>query len=300
MQADYETKSGGKRLRGIVAQNSAGQPLITVITVVFNGAKDLEPTIFSVLNQSYANVEYIVIDGGSTDGTLDLLRKYENSIDYWLSEPDRGVYDAFNKACRLITGEWTVFLGAGDMLYDTGVLALISEAVQVVGVKTEIVYGNVCLTNSANRLVTMRNQPWSQMQGKWWCGRPWLPHHQGVFHRKQILSTETPFDISYRIAADSKLLYSSIKRTQPVSVDVNVAIAPVGGISTNPKYSMAEINEVIRINREFGFTNYHQQLWCYLKCVSKNVIYRLVGDAVTKLCIDKYRWLTGRERIWKE
>jgi hypothetical protein len=137
------------------------------------------------------------------------------------------------------------------------------------------------------------------MQDKWLGARPWLPHHQGVFHRKRIFSTETPFDISYRIAADSKLLYSSITRAQPVFVDVIVAVAPVGGISTDPKYSMAGINEVVRINREFGFTNYRQQIWCYLKCVSKSVIYRIVGDNVTKLCIDRYRWLTGRESIWK-
>ena len=299
MQILHSPICGGKRLKGIVAKNSADQPLVTVITAVFNGVKDLETTILSVLNQSYANVEYIVIDGGSTDGTLDLLRKYENSIDYWLSEPDSGVYDAFNKACRLITGEWAVFIGAGDMLYDESVLTLISEAVQRVDINTEIVYGNVCITNGASRLMTMQNREWSQMQDKWLGARPWLPHHQGVFHRKRILSTKAVFDINYKIAADSKLLYSSIARAKPVFVDVTVAAASVGGISTNPQYTMNFMNEVNRINREFGFINYRRQSWSYVKCILKSIIYRLFGDSGSKQCIDMYRWLTGREKIWR-
>lgn len=299
MQTDLASKCGGKRLKGIIADGTEGQPLITVITVVFNGAKDLEPTILSVLNQSYANVEYIVIDGGSTDGTLDLLRKYENSIDFWLSEPDSGVYDAFNKACHLITGEWTIFLGAGDVFHNTKVLSLISEVMHGVSIDTEIIYGKVCHTSGGTLPVETFNWPWSQMRNRWRNGRPMLPHHQGVFHRKHVLSIQAPFDTSYRIAADSKLLYCSIRRAQPVFADAIVTIALLGGISTDPKYFMAAANEVIRVNREFGFTNYRQQLWCYLKAVSKSAIYKLGGDAICKLCVDNYRWLTGRERMWR-
>jgi cellulose synthase/poly-beta-1,6-N-acetylglucosamine synthase-like glycosyltransferase len=79
-------------------------PLVTIITVVFNGEKYLEQTIQSVINQAYDNVEYIVIDGGSTDGTVDIIRKYENQIDYWVSEPDGGLYHAINKGITLCMG----------------------------------------------------------------------------------------------------------------------------------------------------------------------------------------------------
>ena len=78
-------------------ENIVYLPLISIITVVFNGAKHLEETILSILNQSYPNIEYIIIDGGSTDGTLDIIKKYENYIDYWISEPDNGIYDAMNR-----------------------------------------------------------------------------------------------------------------------------------------------------------------------------------------------------------
>ncbi|MCX7738944.1 MAG: glycosyltransferase [Hydrogenothermaceae bacterium] len=88
-------------------------PLITVITVVFNGEKYLEETIQSVINQTYPNVEYIIIDGGSADKTLDLINKYERYIDYWVSEKDKGIY-AWNKVLTLSFGHWLSFLGSDD------------------------------------------------------------------------------------------------------------------------------------------------------------------------------------------
>jgi glycosyltransferase involved in cell wall biosynthesis len=91
-------------------------PLISIVTVVLNGAATLERTIQSVAQQVFRDYEYLVIDGGSTDGTVDLLRKYESSITYWKSEPDEGLYDAMNKAVRQARGQWLLFLGADDLL----------------------------------------------------------------------------------------------------------------------------------------------------------------------------------------
>lgn len=92
-------------------------PLITVITVVYNGVKYLEETIQSVINQTYPNVEYIIIDGGSTDGTVDIIKKYEDYIDYWVSERDKGIYDAMNKGIMCSTGEIIGIINADDYLY---------------------------------------------------------------------------------------------------------------------------------------------------------------------------------------
>lgn len=100
-------------------------PLITVITVVFNGVKTIEETIQSVVNQTYPNIEYIIIDGGSTDGTLDIIKKYEDAIDYWVSEPDNGIYDAMNKGIYLAMAEWINFMNTGDKFFDKQVLNLI-------------------------------------------------------------------------------------------------------------------------------------------------------------------------------
>lgn len=113
---------GGLRTKGIQKISEPEKPLITVVTVVFNGEKTLEQTIQSVVNQTYDNVEYIVIDGASTDRTLDIIKKYEDRIDYWQSEPDKGIYDAMNKGIGLANGDFLIFLGADDLLFSPNLM----------------------------------------------------------------------------------------------------------------------------------------------------------------------------------
>ena len=105
---------GGLRTKGYFKSLNSQKPLITIITVVYNNQKDIEETILSVINQSYNNIEYLIIDGGSEDNTVDIIKKYDNSIDYWISEKDNGIYDAMNKGCRLATGAGLCFLNSGD------------------------------------------------------------------------------------------------------------------------------------------------------------------------------------------
>ena len=90
-------------------------PLISVITAVFNGEAHLEETIKSVITQNYTNIEYLIIDGGSTDGTLDIIKKYQEHISYWVSEPDKGVYDGMNKGIKAAKGQWLNFMNSGDI-----------------------------------------------------------------------------------------------------------------------------------------------------------------------------------------
>ena len=97
---------GGLRLRGKYKVTTPNKPLISVVTVVFNGELFLEETILSVLNQTYDNIEYIIIDGGSTDETVDIIKKYEYAIDYWVSEIDEGIYDAMNKGGKVAEGRY--------------------------------------------------------------------------------------------------------------------------------------------------------------------------------------------------
>jgi glycosyltransferase involved in cell wall biosynthesis len=94
-------------------------PLISIITVVLNAADTLERTILSVLRQDFDDLEYVIIDGGSTDGSLDVIRRYGSEIDYWRSEPDSGLYDAMNKGVRASSGGWLLFLGADDLLVNS-------------------------------------------------------------------------------------------------------------------------------------------------------------------------------------
>ena len=96
---------------------------VTVVTVTYNAAESLEKTILSVLQQNYSNVEYIIIDGGSTDGSVEIIKKYSDKIAYWVSEPDRGIYDAMNKGIRKATGEWINFMNAGDLFFHESTLS---------------------------------------------------------------------------------------------------------------------------------------------------------------------------------
>lgn len=110
---------------------------ISIVTVVFNGIKTLESAILSVVCQNYNNIEFIIIDGGSTDGTLDIIKKYEDKITFWQSEPDKGIYDAMNKGLDKASGDWLMFLGCDDLL-----LNVIDQVVSIMKNKSTIYYGN--------------------------------------------------------------------------------------------------------------------------------------------------------------
>jgi Glycosyl transferase family 2 len=119
---------GGLRTRGII---KTGNPLISVITVVYNGEKRLEQTIQSVINQNCDNFEYIIVDGGSDDRTLEIIKKYDSHIDYWVSAKDRGIYDAMNKGINLANGQWLSFMNCEDLFFDRQSLNSIPLAAEV-------------------------------------------------------------------------------------------------------------------------------------------------------------------------
>lgn len=125
-------KEGGLRTKGqFYKKSEPGMPLVSIITVVRNGKKYLEQTIQSVLAQTYGNVEYIIVDGASTDGTLDIIRKYDDKIAYWISEPDNGLFDAMNKGNKIATGDYALYLNAGDYLYcSSAIKDIVTEGIK--------------------------------------------------------------------------------------------------------------------------------------------------------------------------
>lgn len=173
-------------------------PKITIITVCYNAINSIEKTIISILSQTYKNLEYIIIDGGSTDGTIDVIKKYEKQISYWKSEPDKGVYDAMNKGIELATGEWVNFMNAGDSFYNTEVLQSLN--LYFSDSQTDIIYGDTCIEiNNKNKYrVIPENISNIELH---------LPFcHQSCFVKSSIIKNNL-FLLQYKYVADYAMFY---------------------------------------------------------------------------------------------
>ncbi len=221
---------GGKRLKGIVAEGSELAPLVTVITAVYNGRRDLQQCLDSVIRQDYPNIEHIVIDGGSVDGTVDILRQYDNQIALWKSEPDRGLYDAWNKALLEARGEWICFLGADDQLLPGCVSAYMALAAK--NPEAEYLCARVRLVYQSGFERTV-GRPW-----KWKEFSRWMRiSHVGSMHRRRLFERLGTYDQSFGSAADYELLLRAQDRLKAAYIPVETAIMRMGGVSDGPDAS---------------------------------------------------------------
>jgi glycosyltransferase involved in cell wall biosynthesis len=176
--------------------------LVTVVTIVLNDKTGLEKTINNVLNQTWQNIEYIIIDGKSDDGSLAVIEKHNEQIDYWISEPDHGIYDAMNKGISAANGQWVVFMNAGDCFYDNEV---IEETMMAVPASACIVYGDDEI-RYPNGLVGIRKaKPLCEL----WKGI--ICSHQSILCRRSLL-TNFRFNTKYNIVADFEFLCRVFKQ----------------------------------------------------------------------------------------
>lgn len=203
-------------------QKGEGKPLISIITVVYNGEKYLEETIQSVINQTYDNIEYIIIDGGSTDCTVDIIKKYEDRIDYWVSERDGGIYDAMNKGIGLSHGEWLNFMNAGDWFFKEDVLENIFAKTSYQNV--DILYGDHEVRYPNRKRIAKAGN----MQDIWKGSRF---SHQSAFISSK-LHKANKFNLSNRIGADFEFFYKAYKNKAKFKF-VNLVASSIssGGLS---------------------------------------------------------------------
>jgi glycosyltransferase involved in cell wall biosynthesis len=193
---------GGLRTKGYFKKSCNDKPLVSIITVVFNHHEYLEQTIQSVLNQTYDNVEYIIIDGGSTDGTIDIIRKYEQAIDYWVSEPDSGIADAWNKGILASTGDIIGLINSDDW-YELNVVA------DVVGLLMQnrtagVIHGNRRQWNELGTKVLGISKPVTQFEKVPPFRSP--VNHPTCFVRRQIYQIYGLFNKSYKVAMDYEFI----------------------------------------------------------------------------------------------
>ncbi len=201
---------GGLRTRGIFKNSSNIKPLISVVTVVLNGEKYLEEAISSVIKQTYDNVEYIVIDGGSTDRSLDIIHKYENYIDFWISEKDSGIYNAMNKGIALSSGDFVGFVGSDDFLY----LNTLEKLAKVAKKETiDYTVGPVDIIRGNGQLIEkILVLPNFLMQNRFIFDM--ATHHLSFYVSRKIINKIGNFDESFNIRSDYDMTINVISESK--------------------------------------------------------------------------------------
>jgi glycosyltransferase involved in cell wall biosynthesis len=223
-----------------------------------------------------------VADGGSTDNTVKVIKESHDIVSDWRSELDTGIYQAWNRACDLIKGEWVMFLGAGDILATPATLEQATLALRDMNCDRDFVYGNV--VHSAGLLILYRYEEINFCD--WQSCRPALPAHQGVFHRATLLAALKPFDESYKVVGDSKFLLTHMRADNTKYIDLDISKMQAGGCSSNPKYVLKVMNEFLRLESDLGYRiPVFRRVLYIMRSHSKFILYKLLGARAVDIVI---------------
>jgi glycosyltransferase involved in cell wall biosynthesis len=223
---DRSVLDGGLRTTACYKNGGNDNPLLTVITVVFNDVSSIEATIKSVLEQSYDNVEYIVIDGGSTDGTLDVICRYDNALDYWISSRDEGIYCAFNRGITLATGGVVGILNSGDLYYP--------QTLQVVVDLYKKHKGELIITGGMDKIlengdILTRSVTHKDLDN---LNKLMTINHPSTFVSLDVYKKYGLFDPKYFIPGDYDFLKRVIKSgVNCLLIEDNLSLMSYGGVS---------------------------------------------------------------------
>lgn len=201
---------------------------LSIITVCFNSANTIRETIESVLSQTYRNIEYIIVDGGSEDGSISIIADYSDRISKFVSEPDKGIYDAMNKGIHMATGDIVGMINSDDILYDSSCIDRIVD--QFKSTNADAVYGNLVITNNNDEIIRR------------WVSRPfesglfsksWTPAHPTFYCKKSMFVKYGLYKTDFKIAADVELMlrFMEIHGIKTSYLDSYIVKMRSGGIS---------------------------------------------------------------------
>lgn len=275
---------------------------VSIITVVLNRVSTIEKTIRSVLMQSYNNIEYIIVDGGSTDGTLDIIKHYSEQISLWISEPDKGIYDAMNKGLQLATGDVIAYLNSDDWYELDAIDYIVKEMYEL---NADILFAGVKRIGGANRdIITIPYQDY--INRYYYKGLP--TSHQSIFAKKEALTKFNGFNITYKIAADFywflQCLDAGFQMKCCAKVTSNFSI---GGISTvENKKCYLEIKEIAlsftknkEVEKEVAYYyKYTDNLRKYKNNIYK-LDYKFNKEFIESISINKPIYIFGAGKIGK-
>lgn len=261
-------------------KNKGEKPLISIVTVCFNAEKEIEKTIRSVINQTYRNIEYIIIDGASKDWTVNLVNKYRQNIATFISEPDSGIYDAMNKGIMKANGQWINFMNAGDTFASDDVLQnLFSCKDSYTLDQSDVIYGDcICCISIGEKYNSVKMPFWentSLVPGKGFS-------HQSVFV-KTSLAKQFPFNLKYKICADFDMMYNLYTHGYNFSYK-KIAISKYevesGFSKKHANLALKENAMIVGVYGKMSFKLY------YLSFIIKNNI-RKVGSTIVRRLFPK-------------
>jgi glycosyltransferase involved in cell wall biosynthesis len=252
---------GGWHLTDRKRESKPGKPLITVITATFDDAAELQKTANAMRSLNYRNVEWIIVDGGSSDSTLEVIRRNEDLVAYWLSESDRGIYDAWNKGVSHAHGEWISFLGAGDGYRPTALDEYMAEIERQEFVP-HLISSKVRHVSDSYKTLRV----WGE-KFEWRKFRKFMNiGHCGALHHKSLFNQYGVFDISFTSASDYEFLMRCRAGLKAAYVDSVTTDMPVGGVSNGYK----GLVETYRIQRKYGEGKV-AMLWLAIACIKRFV-----------------------------
>jgi glycosyltransferase involved in cell wall biosynthesis len=271
---------------------------ISIIVAVFNGGKTLQQCIDSVVQQTYTNIELIVIDGGSKDLTLDVIDANKKLFSYWISESDKGVYNAWNKGLLQAKGEWLCFLGADDYFLDAQVLERMAAELAMIPPEIRVAYGQVMLLNNNGEKLYPIGEPWREVKERFkqvMC----IPH-PGLMHRRSLFEQRGNFDESFRIGGDYELLLRELKSSEAVFIPGIITVGMrQGGLSSSPENAIESMRDARRAQKMHGLY-FPGRYWvlAMLRVYLRLLLWHSIGEKMARKVLDLARRAKGLPPYW--
>ena len=283
------------------------KPLLSIITACFNSSATIKDTIESVLNQTYQNIEYILIDGNSNDNTVDIIKSYEQKfkqkeITYrWISESDKGIYDAMNKGLSLIDGDWIIFIGSDDYFKNNVILeTAISSLHFAKSNNINYVYGKIEHIDYKNNLVEISGEPWKKQKDRF--NYIMNINHSGCFHHKTLFSTHGKFNDTFKIAGDYEFLLRELKDRAKNAFFINSVLIVMreGGISGTLSNRLNVVKETQRARKINNINTFSKELFFWkIRVRSILLLSFFFGSSFSAKAADFYRkTILGKQKRW--
>lgn len=272
--------------------------LVSIVIPAFNAGATLKACLESVLRQTLQDKEIIVVDGGSTDKTMEIIRDFSPRLAGWSSEADRGIYDAANKGLRRARGDWVYFLGADDLLSDDTALERMAPYLCNALPAVRVVYGRVAMLGKDDEILAILGSPWPESR-KRLVSYMSLPH-QGIFHHRSLFQEHGEFDPSYRTGGDYEfLLRELVHRDAIFAGEVSVAACRTGGQSGRAADHIKVLHEWRRAQRQHGF-RFPSIRWlvALLGAFLQKFLYFLLGQKTGAHLFDFVRGIFGKPPYW--